>query len=106
MRSQGEFAESRVDHRMSNKILDDFFRAADLKPGAHVLDVSCGFGQFAHKLAHYLAPPARFYGLDIMGRLIKTCSTLQVLATLNPLQTDQLHIFTLLRDSLTRRDPQ
>jgi len=30
MRSQDEFTKRRVDHRVSNKIIDDFIRTADL----------------------------------------------------------------------------
>jgi SAM-dependent methyltransferase len=50
-----------------------FIQLAGLRPTEAVLEIGCGVGRMAYSLAHYLTPPARYDGFDVVERLIRWC---------------------------------
>lgn len=52
---------------VSLEFLGYFLDLCGLRPGESVLDVGCGAGRIAYGLAHYLKPPGRYEGFDVMA---------------------------------------
>jgi len=55
------------------EFLDHFRRLGGLGRRERVLDVGCGAGRIAIPLASYLAPDARYEGLDVIAEAIDWC---------------------------------
>jgi SAM-dependent methyltransferase len=51
-----------------------FIDWAGLRPDERVLDVGCGSGRVAVRLAEYLRPPGRYEGFDVMADCVRWCA--------------------------------
>ena len=58
-------------HQIGQAYFSWFQRSAGLEPSAHVLDMGCGAGRIAFRLAEYLNAQGRYTGFDLSERALR-----------------------------------